>query len=344
MAKGWYHRLLEIPSKVDYDKKYDTNQYYGKFTYGPVERGFGVTIGNSLRRVLLSSLKGFAISAVKIEGALHEFSTLNGVIEDVTTIILNLKEVRFKYSGEKPLFVSLVVEGNQDTQKVVRASDIELPSNVETMNPNHKIATLAPEGRLNIELYLTWGVGYAPADENPSNEGLLDDTFIHVDAIYTPIKKVNYKVKNARKGRHTDYDKLELEVMTDGTILPIDAVGQSAKVLKEFLNPFINCEEEDDDFAIDLQPEDKKESESNENLYKSVDELELSVRSANCLKKANIRFIGELVQKSEAELLKTKNFGRKSLKEIKEIVTDLGLELGKDYGFKLEDIDKFTKK
>ncbi len=343
MIKGWDRKSLEKPSKIEYDKKYEKSQFYGKFVYGPLERGYGITIGNALRRVLLSSLRGNAVSALKIEGALHEFSTLNGVREDVMSITLNLKEVRFDYSGDRPLIFSLVVEGYPDRERVVRAGDIKIPSQVTLINPDRVIATLAPEGRLNMELYLTSGVGYVPADENPANEDLFDATFMPIDAVYTPIKKVNYKVRNARKGKHTDYDKLELEVWTDGTIYPVDAVGVSARILKEFLTPFINFEEVEEDIVIELQPEEKKEVETNENLYKSVDELELSVRSANCLKKANIRFIGELVQKTEPELLKTKNFGRKSLKEIKEIVVDLGLELGKDYGFKLEDVDKHKK-
>ncbi len=342
--KAWDRRSLERPSKLQYDKKYETDRFYGKFIYSPLEKGFGVTIGNSLRRVLLSSLRGAAISAVKIEGALHEFSTLNGVVDDVTSIILNLKGVRFSSKTDRPLFLSLVIEGDSDQETIVRAKDITLPEQVVVMNPDHVVTTLAPGGRLNAELYLTWGKGYVSADENPENKKLMDASFIPIDAIYSPIKRVNYTVKNARKGRRTDYDRLELEVWTDGSVLPLDSVAIASRVLKEFLTPFINFEEEEEDIVLELQTEDSKEAEINENLYKTVDELELSVRSANCLKKANIRYIGELVQKTEAELLKTKNFGRKSLKEIKEIVDDLGLELGKDYGFKIENIEKYKGK
>lgn len=342
--KAWDRRSLERPVKLQYDKKYETDRFYGKFIYSPLEKGFGVTVGNGLRRVLLSSLRGAAISAVKIEGALHEFSTLNGVVDDVTSVILNLKGVRFSCTTDRPLFLSLVVEGDSDEETIVRARDITVPEQVTIMNPDHVVTTLAPGGRFNAELYLTWGKGYLSADENPENEKLMDVTFIPIDAIYSPIKRVNYTVKNARKGRRTDYDRLELEVWTDGSILPLDSVGIASRVLKEFLTPFINFEEEEEDIVLDLQTEDSKEAEINENLYKTVDELELSVRSANCLKKANIRYIGELVQKTEAELLKTKNFGRKSLKEIKEIVDDLGLELGKDYGFKIENVEKYKNK
>lgn len=342
--KAWDRRSLERPVKLQYDKKYETDRYYGKFVYSPLEKGFGVTIGNALRRILLSSIKGVAVSAVKIEGALHEFSTLNGVIEDVTSIILNIKGVRFSCITEKPLFLSLVVEGDPNQETVIRAKDITIPSQVTIMNPDHVIATLAPGGRFNADLYLSWGKGYVSADENSANENLMDASFIPVDAVYSPVRRVNYTVKNARKGRRTDFDRLELEVWTDGSVLPLDGVGIAARIMKEFLTPFINFEEEEEDIVLDIQPEEVKGTEVNENLYKTVDELELSVRSANCLKKANIRYIGELVQKSEAELLKTKNFGRKSLKEIKEIVDDLGLELGKDYGFKLENVERYKNR
>ncbi len=342
--KDWDRKSLEIPIKLEYDKKYEDNLFYGKFVYAPLEKGYGVTIGTALRRVLLSSLRGSAVSAIKVEGAQHEFSTINGVVEDVTYIILNIKEVKFNYHEDRPLFLSLIVDGYPDKERVIRASDIELPGQVTIMNPDHKIATLAPGGQLNLEMYLTMGKGYVPADENKANENLFDDTFIAIDAVYSPIKKVNFAVRNARKGTRTDYDKLIIEVWTDGTILPVDAISKSAKILVEFLNPFINFEEDDDDeIVLDLNVDDDKDDEVNEAVYRHLDELELSFRSANCLKKANIRYIGELVQKSENELLKIKNFGRKSLMEIREIVDDLGLELGKNYGFKIEDAEKFKK-
>jgi len=342
--RDWDKRSLEIPIKLEYDKKYDDDHFYGKFVYAPLEKGYGVTLGNALRRVLLSSLRGSAVSAIKVEGAQHEFSTVTGVVEDITHIILNIKEVKFNYHEDRPLFLSLVVDGYPDKERVVRASDIELPGQVTIMNPNHKIATLAPEGKLNIEMFLTMGKGYVPADESKANDNLFDDTFIAIDSVYSPIKKVNFSVRNARKGTKTDYDKLIMEVWTDGSILPVDAIGKSAKVLVEFINPFINFEDdESDDVVLDLNVEDIKETGVNEAVYRHLDELELSFRSANCLKKANIRYIGELVQKSETELLKIKNFGRKSLMEIREIVDDLDLELGKDYGFKIEDAEKFKK-
>jgi DNA-directed RNA polymerase subunit alpha len=342
--KDWDRKSLEIPIKLEYDKKHENDLFYGKFVYAPLEKGYGVTLGTAIRRTLLSSLRGSAISAIKVEGAQHEFSTVNGVIEDVTYIILNIKEVKFNYHEDRPLFLSLVVDGYSDRERIVRASDIELPGQVSIMNPDHKIATLAPGGKLNIELFLTMGKGYVPADENKANENLFDDTFIAIDAVYSPIKKVNFNVRNARKGTRTDYDKLVIEVWTNGSILPVDAISKSAKILVEFLNPFINIEEdEEDDIILDLSVDESKENEVNEAVYRHLDELELSFRSANCLKKANIRYIGELIQKSETELLKIKNFGRKSLMEIREIVDDLGLELGKNYGFKIEDAEKFKK-
>ena len=342
--KDWDRKSLEIPKNLEYDKKYEEDLFYGKFVYAPLEKGYGVTLGTALRRVLLSSLRGAAVSAIKVEGAQHEFSTISGVVEDVTYIILNIKEIKFNYNEDRPLFLSLVVDGYEDKERIVRASDIEVPAQVTIINPDHKIATLAPGGRLNIDLYLTKGKGYVPAEENTENENLFDSTFIGIDAVYSPIKKVNFTVRNARKGTKTDYDKLIMEVWTDGSILPVDAIGKAAKILVEFLNPFINFEDDgDDEMLLDLDIKDNKEDEVNEAIYKHLDELELTYRSANCLKKANIRYIGELVQKTENELLKIKNFGRKSLLEIKEIVEDLGLELGKNYGFKIEDAEKFKK-
>jgi DNA-directed RNA polymerase subunit alpha len=293
---------------------------YGKFTAEPFERGFGITIGNSLRRILLSSLQGGAITSLKIDGVLHEFSTIPGTKEDITEIILNLKEVRLKLHTEGPKTIRVKAEG----PKVLKAGDILTGDAVEILNPDHYIATLSRDGKLSMEMVVKMGRGYVPAERN-KEEGQPIGT-IPMDAIFSPIKKVNYTVTNARVGQITDYDKLILEVWTDGSLNPEEAVAHSAKILKDQLSIFITFEEEEEEMSY---PEDNEEKEAfNENLLRSVDELELSVRSANCLKHANIKLIGDLVQKTEAEILATKNFGRKSLNEIKEILTEMGLSLG----------------
>jgi len=293
--------------------------FYAKFAAEPFERGFGITIGNSLRRILLSSLQGAAITSVKIDGVLHEFSTVPGVKEDATEILLNLKEVRLKLHTEGPKVIRVKAEG----PKVVRAGDLITGEAVEILNPDHHLATLSREAKLSMEMMVKTGRGYVPAERN-KEEGQPIGT-IPLDAIFSPIKKVNYTVTNARVGQITDYDKLTLEVWTDGSINPEEAVAQAAKILKEQLSIFITFEEEED--LESLREQDDKES-LNENLFRSVDELELSVRSANCLKHANIKLIGDLVQKTEAEILATKNFGRKSLNEIKELLSGMGLNLG----------------
>jgi DNA-directed RNA polymerase subunit alpha len=293
---------------------------YGKFTAEPFERGFGITIGNSLRRILLSSLQGAAITSLKIDGVLHEFSTIPGTKEDITEIILNLKEVRLKLHTEGPKTIRVKAEG----PTVLKAGDILTGDAVEILNPDHYIATLSRDGKLSMEIVVKMGRGYVPAERN-KEEGQPIGT-IPMDAIFSPIKKVNYTVTNARVGQITDYDKLILEVWTDGSLNPEEAVAHSAKILKEQLSIFITFEEEEEEVSY---PEGEEEKEGfNENLLRSVDELELSVRSANCLKHANIKLIGDLVQKTEAEILATKNFGRKSLNEIKELLTDMGLSLG----------------
>jgi DNA-directed RNA polymerase subunit alpha len=293
---------------------------YGKFTCEPLERGFGITIGNSLRRVLLSSLQGAAITAVRIDGALHEFTTLNGVVEDVTDIILNLKEVLIKMSDAGPHAVRIDKRG----EGPVLASDIAAPDGIYILNPGHHVATLAGDAKLSMELTVQMGRGYVPAERNKAPNMPVET--IPIDALFSPVRKVNYTVTNARVGQQTDYDKLTLEVWTDGSVRPEDAVAYAAKILKDQLTIFINFEE---------LPEPEEEAEAdedlkafNENLNRPVEELELSVRSANCLQNANIRYIGQLVQKTEPEMLKTKNFGRKSLKEIKEILATMGLSLG----------------
>jgi DNA-directed RNA polymerase subunit alpha len=292
---------------------------HARFHVEPLERGFGITIGNSLRRVLLSSLQGAAITAVRIKGVLHEFSTLPGVREDVTDIILNIKEILVKLHSDGPEILRL----KTNKARVVKASDIQPNPNVEILNPDQPIATLSEDGEFEIEMVVKRGRGYVPAERN-REEGESIGT-IPIDAIFSPIRKVNYVVTHARVGQITDYDRLTLEVWTNGSVTPADAVGYAAKIIKDQIGVFINFEEGE---AVARPLEKEEKSKLNENLFKSVDELELSVRSANCLKNADIRYIGDLVQKTEAEMLKTKNFGRKSLNEIKEILTEMGLSLG----------------
>jgi DNA-directed RNA polymerase subunit alpha len=295
--------------------------FYGKFTAEPFERGFGITIGNSLRRILLSSLQGAAITSVKIDGVLHEFSTLTGVKEDVTEIILNLKEVRLKLHTEGPKVIRVKTEG----PRVLKAGDIQTGDAVEILNPDHYIATLSRDSKLSMEMTVKMGRGYVPAERNKEENQPIGT--IPMDSIFSPIKKVNYTITNARVGQITDYDKLNLEVWTDGSINPEEAVAHAAKILKDQLSIFITFEEEVEE-EEETVPEHRDTEKLNENLFRSVDELELSVRSANCLKHANIKLIGDLVQKTEAEILATKNFGRKSLNEIKEILSEMGLSLG----------------
>jgi len=295
--------------------------FYGKFIAEPFERGFGITIGNSLRRILLSSLQGAAIVSVKIDGVLHEFSTIPGVKEDVTEIILNLKEVRLKLHTEGPKTIRVKAEG----LKVLKAGDIQTGDAVEILNPDHHIATLSRDAKLSMEMVVKVGRGYVSAEHNKEENQSIGT--IPIDAIFTPIKKVNYTVTNARVGQITDYDKLILEVWTDGSLSPEEAVAHSAKTLKNQLSIFVTFEEEEEEETVVSGERDEIEK-LNENLFRSVDELELSVRSANCLKHANIKLIGDLVQKTESEILATKNFGRKSLNEIKELLGDMGLSLG----------------
>jgi DNA-directed RNA polymerase subunit alpha len=317
MQKSW--KDLIRPKRLEVEKETLTPTY-GKFTAEPFERGFGITVGNSLRRILLSSLQGAAITSLKIDGVLHEFSTIPGTKEDITEIILNLKEVRLKLHTEGPKTIRVKAEG----PTVLKAGDIITGDAVEILNSDHYIATLSRDGKLSMEMVVKVGRGYVSAERN-KEEGQPIGT-IPMDAIFSPIKKVNYTVTNARVGQITDYDKLILEVWTDGSLNPEEAVAHSAKILKEQLSIFITFEEEEEEVSY---PEDEEEKEAfNENLLRSVDELELSVRSANCLKHANIKLIGDLVQKTEAEILATKNFGRKSLNEIKELLTDMGLSLG----------------
>ena len=318
MQKSW--KDLIRPKRLEVEKETLT-PFYGKFTAEPFERGLGITIGNSLRRLLLSSLQGAAITSVKIDGVLHEFSTIPGTKEDITEIILNLKEVRLKLHTEGPKTIRVKAEGS----KVLKAGDILTGDAVEILNPDHYLATLSRDGKLSMEMVVKMGRGYVPAERNKEENQPIGT--IPMDAIFSPIKKVNYTVTNARVGQITDYDKLTLEVWTDGSLTPEEAVAHSAKILKDQLSIFITFEEEEETEISYSEGEEEKEG-FNENLLRSVDELELSVRSANCLKHANIKLIGDLVQKTEAEILATKNFGRKSLNEIKDILTEMGLSLG----------------
>jgi DNA-directed RNA polymerase subunit alpha len=316
MRRNWTELIR--PRRMEVEESTHT-PFYGKFVCEPLERGYGITLGNSLRRVLLSSLQGAAITRVKIDGVLHEFSTIVGVKEDVTDLILNLKRVNLKLHTVHPKTLTLEAVGEGE----VHAGDIITDETVEIINPDQILATLSKEGRLSMSMTAEWGKGYVPAELNKREDDPIGT--LALDAAFSPIRKVSYKITNARVGRRTDYDRLTVEIWTDGAIHPEDALAQAAKILREQFLVFLNFEE-DEKITHDEKP--LREPEINENLYRSVAELELSVRSANCLKNADIRFIGELVQRSEAEMLKTKNFGRKSLNEIKEILADMDLHLG----------------
>lgn len=315
MKKDWQDLIM--PEALESDA--EITAMYGKFVCEPLERGYGITLGNALRRVLLSSLQGAAIMSVRIDGVLHEFSTIPGVKEDVTDIVLNLKEIRLKIEGEGKKTLALKKEGPGE----VTVGDFDVDDSVLLLNPDHPIATLNKDAKLTMEVVVDRGRGYAPA-ERSRDEDLPIGTIL-MDAVFSPIQKVNYQVSQARVGQRTDYDKLTIEIWTDGSIDPRDAIGLAAKILKEQLTIFINFEEEEE-----ARPKEDAEKQItlNENLYKSVEELELSVRSANCLKNATIRTLYELVSRTESEMLKTKNFGHKSLTEIKEILSSMGLHLG----------------
>ncbi len=313
--KFW--RELIKPKGFDVDRDSLTDSY-GKFAVRPLERGYGVTLGNSLRRVLLSSMMGSAVSAVKFEGVLHEFSTIPEVLEDVTDIILNLKGLRFRQYDAEPKTLRIKKSG----PGTVTGADIQISDKVEVLNKDHHIATLGNGANFEAEIIVSYGRGYQEAD---SHKNEMPVGYIAVDSLHSPIRRVNYQVSNARVGQRTDYDALTMEVWTDGSLRPEEAVALGSKILKEQLQVFVTFDES-------IEPDEEEVHVSspklNDNLFRSVDDLELSVRSANCLKNANIRYIGELVVRSEAEMLKTKNFGRKSLNEIKEILIQMGLNLG----------------
>lgn len=333
MLKNWYNLIR--PKRIEVDESTHTESY-GEFSIQPLERGFGITLGNALRRVLLSSISGAAIVSIKIDGVLHEFSTVPGVKEDVTDIVLNLKGIRLKMNQDGPKIVNIDAAGD----KVIRAGDIITDGTVEVLNPDHYIATLSEGTTMKAELVVKVGRGYIPAKKERDADQ--SEGTINIDAIYSPIKKVKYTVTYSRVGQVADYDKLIIEVWTDGSILPDDAIAYAAKILKDQLEIFINFDEVESEVH---EEEVEEKADVNEYLLRPFDDLELSVRSANCLKNAGIRLIGELVQKTEPEMLKTKNFGRKSLNEIKEILAEMGLGFGMKLEFppwnqpKKEDVD-----
>ncbi|MGQ0666528.1 MAG: DNA-directed RNA polymerase subunit alpha [Nitrospiraceae bacterium] len=310
---------FQVPMRVEVDKDAHSPTF-GRFTTEAFERGFGTTIGNALRRVLLSSLTGAAVTTVKIEGVVHEFSTISGVTEDVTAIILNIKSLRLALHTDKPKTIRLRKKGPGEA----KGSDIIHDGDITILTPDLHIATLDKDATLDIEMTVKHGRGYVPAERN-KEEGLPIGV-IAIDSIFSPITRVNFHVENARVGRMTDYDKLTMEIWTDATISPRDALSTAAGILREHLDIFINPEERSEGRSEPGYEELQREV--NKNLSRSVNELELSVRAANCLKNANIKTIADLVQKSEGEMLRTKNFGKKSLNEIKEILSEMGLSLG----------------
>lgn len=296
----------------------EINETYGRFVVEPLERGYGTTLGNSLRRILLSSLPGAAVTSVRIDGVLHEFSTIKGVVEDTTDIILNLKELLFKLHQDEPATIRLVAEGEGE----VTAADFELPSTVEILNPDLHIATLAKDGRLELEATVAKGRGYVSADRNKTPDQPIG--VIAVDSIFTPVRRVNFKVEDTRVGQHTDFDRLILEVWTDGSIPPNEAVSLSAKILTEHLRFFISLGAEAEGVEIMVEKEDE---EKDRLLEMTIEELDLSVRSYNCLKRAGINTVEELTRKTEEDMMKVRNLGKKSLQEVKEKLAALNLSL-----------------
>ncbi|MBY0501419.1 MAG: DNA-directed RNA polymerase subunit alpha [Alphaproteobacteria bacterium] len=332
IQKNW--QALIKPYKLNLDHSEDPS-YVATIIADPLEPGFGMTLGSALRRVLLSSLQGSAITSVQIEGVLHEFSTLPGVSEDVTDIVLNLKGVITKLHKDGPVRVRIQAEG----PCLVTAGNIEENADLEILNPDQYICTLGQGAKLAMELTINTGKGYVPAESNKKADSPIG--LIPIDALYSPVRKVSYKIENTRVGQQTNYDKLVMRVETDGTVRPDDAVALAARILQDQLQKFINFEEPKEAYA------EKEDSllPFNRALLRKVDELELSVRSANCLKNDNIIYIGDLVQKSESEMLRTPNFGRKSLNEIKEVLTQMGLGLGMEIpGWPPENIEELIKK
>ncbi len=328
IQKNWQELIK--PTNLDIE----SSDNKAKIVVEPLERGFGLTLGNALRRVLLSSLQGGAVTAIKINGVLHEFSVIPGVREDVTDIVLNIKCLAVAVNGEGPKTMTLKAEGPCE----VTAAMIETGHDVEIKNPDLVICNLDAGAKINMELTVNTGKGYVPAALNKAPDAPIG--VIAVDAIYSPVRKVSYKVDNTRVGQATDYDKLTMVVETNGVVSPEDAVAYAARILQDQLKPFINFDEPEAEAEVE-----KEELPFNKNLLKKVDELELSVRSANCLKNDNIVYIGDLVQKTEAEMLRTPNFGRKSLNEIKEVLAKMGIHLGMDTpGWPPENIEELIKR
>ena len=314
--KNWRDLIKPREVRIESETRSGT---YARILAEPLEKGYGVTLGNSLRRILLSSLQGAAVTSVRIEGALHEFQTLPDIREDVAQILLNLKGLKLRSLTVDDVTLRVDMSG----PCIVRAGDLQGPGTIEILDPEQIIAHIAEGGQLRMEMVVGMGRGYRPAELNKKEDMPVD--WIPVDSLFSPVYKVNYTVSQARVGSSTDYDKLSLEVWTSGAVRPEEAVAYAAKILKEQVSIFINFDEEAEPEPVE---EESSSEEFNENLLRPVDELELSVRSANCLQSAQIHYIGELVQRTEAEMLKTKNFGRKSLKEIKEILAGMGLSLG----------------
>ncbi|MBI4043103.1 MAG: DNA-directed RNA polymerase subunit alpha [Deltaproteobacteria bacterium] len=339
MYRNWTELIR--PERMEVERETLT-PFYGKFEAKPLERGYGLTIGNSLRRVLLSSLLGAAITKIRIGNVYHEFSPIPDAIEDVTAVVLNLKSMRFRCASERPVTVTIDKKGD----KVITGKDFICPESVKVLTPDQLIVTLGKEAHFKMECVIEQGRGYRPADENKSPDDAID--VIAIDSLFSPVRKVNYTVTHARVGQRTDYDRLLMEIWTDGSIKPEDALGLAAKIVKEQLAVFVNFDEQVEITQKgegSASSEQKKRRDVNDLLYKSIDEMELSVRSSNCLHVAGIKYIGHLVEKTENELLKTKNFGRKSLNEIKELVESLGLNFGtKLENFpSLEDLDQMKK-
>ena len=329
VAKNWTNMIRPVALEVDAES---LSSGYGKFVARPLERGYGQTLGNSLRRALLSSIQGAGIVAIRIEGVDHEFGTLNNVKEEVSEIILNLKELQFKIQGREDVVVTLEKSG----EGPVKASDIAESANVEVLNPNHVICNVSSGGSIKMELKVARGKGYVTAVDN-KDEYDLPIGWIYLDTLFSPVNRVNFSITNSRVGKRTDFDKLTLEVWTNSGIDPTEAVAYSAKILRDQLAVFLNFEDEEEITKMETKPQ-VTQSPTNSALLKPVSELELSVRSANCLQNANIKFIYELVSKTEGEMLRTKNFGRKSLNEIKEILSQMGLGLGMKVDSIMKDI------
>jgi DNA-directed RNA polymerase subunit alpha len=332
LQKNWQDLIK--PSKLQTEAGADASRV-AVIVAEPLERGFGLTLGNALRRILLSSLQGAAVTSIKIDGVLHEFSSIPGVREDVTDLVLNVKSIAVRYQGDRPQRLVLRTNGPGE----VTAGMIETPNDVQIMNPDLVLCTLDDGASLNIEMTVSTGKGYVPASENRPEDAVIG--LVPVDALYSPVRKVSYKIDNSRVGQKTDYDKLSLMLETNGTVSPEDAVALAARILQDQLQLFINFEEPQQHVAA----EQKDDFPFNRNLLRKVDELELSVRSANCLKNDNIIYIGDLVQKTEAEMLRTPNFGRKSLNEIKEVLAQMGLHLGMEIpAWPPENIEELAKR